>query len=59
MDGDEVHEDGRGEAVVGGDAEPVLELETKVHPKVCNHGEGPFIFKSLLRHYAKQTLTPQ
>ena len=19
-----------------------LELETKVHPKVCNHGEGPY-----------------
>ena len=21
---------------------PLLELETKVHPKVCNHGEGPY-----------------
>ena len=21
---------------------PVLELETKVHMKVCNHGEGPY-----------------
>ena len=43
-----------------------LELETKVHPKVRNHGEGPptrafswlkaattaFTFKTRLRHYA-------
>ena len=71
MDGDEVHEDGRGEAVVGGDAEPVLELETKVHPKVCNHREGPFYsrafswlkaattaftFKTLLGHNAKREI---
>ena len=49
-----------------------LELETKVHPKVRNHGEGPyyrafswlkaattvFTFKTL-RHYAKRALTPR
>ena len=23
-------------------ADPVVELETKVHPKVRNHGEGPY-----------------
>ena len=49
----------------------LLELETKVHLKVSNHGEGPrafswlkaattaFTFKTLLRHYAKQALTPR
>ena len=28
----------------GPDTGPVsgVELETKVHPKVCNHGEGPY-----------------
>ena len=29
-------------AVESGVAQPVLELETKVHPKVRNHGEGPY-----------------
>ena len=50
----------------------LLEIQTKVHPKVRNHGEGPIrafswlkaattasTFKTLLRHYAKRTLTPQ
>ena len=45
-------------------------LETQVHTKVRNHGEGPykglllvesgytaFTFKTLLRHYAKRALT--
>ena len=46
-----------------------LELETKVHPKVHNHGEGPYedllLVESgyytfnILRHYAKQALTPR
>ena len=42
----------------------------KVHPKVRNHGEGPyfswlkaattaFTFKTLLRLYAEQALTPR
>ena len=41
----------------------------KFHPKVRNHGKGPFswlkaattafTFKTLLRHYAKQALTPR
>ena len=39
----------------------------KFHPKVHNHGEGPwlkaattaFTFKTLLRHYAKWALTPR
>ena len=45
----------------------LLEIQTKVHPKVLNHGEGPFswlkaattafTFKTLLRHYAKQVLS--
>ena len=51
-----------------------LELETKVHTKVFNHRESPyqgplpvesayytsaFSFKTLLRYYAKHTLTPR
>ena len=44
-----------------------LELETKVHTKIHNHGESPyywlkaptsaFTFGTLLRHNAKQMLT--
>ena len=37
-------------------AGPVLQLKTKVHTKIRNHGECPFTFKTLLRHYAKRTL---
>ena len=33
-------------------------LQTKVHTKVCYHGEGMVESPYSVRHYAKQTLTP-
>ena len=29
------------------------------HNRLYNHGEGPYWFKTLLRHYAKRALTPR
>ena len=63
---------GYGKKLLSREGEWRVKLQTKVHTKVRNHREDPirafcwlkvltstYRFKTLLRHFVKQTLTPQ